>query len=308
MSTFAGATVLITGGTGSFGQCMTESLLRERVGQVRILANGEPRRVAMEQRFHDPRLRYELADIRYPQELRPDIFAGVDVLIHAAALKHVPYAEEHAWPYIHTNVIGSYNVLEAARVAAIPMVIGLSTDKGASPSTVYGTTKFEMERLFVERGHRCTRYGNIAGSSGSLIPRLMEQRKTGTVQLTDERMTRFFMRQEEAVALVVRCATRTPAGTVLIPRPPSVRVVDVIAAVAPGCRIERIGVRGREKIHESLVSVDEIGDTEEWGIDYILGLSGATGIARPYDSGTNPHFLSVEEIRAALPEEDAVAA
>lgn len=265
----------------------------------------------MERKFSDRRLTYILANIRERESLDPGYFDGVDVLIHAAAMKHVPYAEKSPEEFVRTNVIGGINIADAAQRARIPKVVALSTDKGSSPATVYGATKFTMERIFTARGFVCTRYGNVAGSSGSLIPTLLEQRKTGKVQLTDPRMTRFYMEQEEAVALVIRALSADP-GMVLIPKLPSVRVVDVIAAIAPECEVETIGIRGFEKIHECLISQDEMYAASPWitdGVrDYCLGSVDPIGLDRPYDSGTNDRFLSVAEIRERVLGEEAKAA
>ena len=308
-------TVCITGATGSFGNAMARALLSQNVKAVRCLSRDELKQSEMEQRFRDPRLRFLLGDVRDRSRLHR-AFDGCDVVINAAALKRVDKGSYDPTEFVATNVVGAQNIVEAALDAGVGRVVSLSTDKASAPLTLYGATKLVAEQIFraanAYGGKRCdfltVRYGNVVGSRGSLVPMLMEQAKTGTVTLTDERMTRFWMTLGDAVRLVCRAAEHGHPGTTLIPMLPAARVVDIIEAVAPGCAVEVIGIRGAEKLHESLISEDEAPyawrgwmcmDAPE---DYVLGLPAAPGIEGRYASDNRGGFLSVGEIRGRIPQ------
>lgn len=308
--------MVITGGTGSLGHALSRSLLAEPIHALRILSRDELKQSEMEKRFSDPRIRFLLGDVRDRDRLRR-AFEGANVVIHAAALKRVDKGEYDPSEFVKTNIGGAVNVAEAALDAGVGRVVFVSTDKASAPLTLYGATKLTAERLLcaynASGGGRTAfvgvRYGNVAGSRGSLIPALIEQRKTGVVTLTDPRMTRFWMTLGDAVRIVRRAATDGGPGEVLIPVLPSVRIPDLIEAVAPGVRVQTIGIRGSEKIHESLISADEMPRAVRWKDIWCLGAPNPSPFEQvPYDSGTNKVFLGVEDIRRLLPQALAEAA
>lgn len=262
----------------------------------------------MEGRFADDRLRFILCDVRDRDRLRR-AFDGCRTVIHAAALKRVERGEYNAIEFLLTNTVGAVNVVEAALDAGVRRVVALSSDKASAPVTHYGVTKLAAERIFAtgnayggdRTDYITVRYGNVFGSAGSVLPLWVQQRDAGQpLTVTDPGASRFWMTMPEAVALVDFAAQQGLSGTVLIPKLPAVRMVDVAEAVAPGHPTRIVGMRGAEKVHESLISVDEAPLASEVGAHYLLGLPHPTGIPERYASDNRERFLSVEEIRGFI--------
>jgi UDP-N-acetylglucosamine 4,6-dehydratase len=318
------ATVLVTGGTGSFGKKFVEVMLREkRLKKLIVFSRDELKQHDMRQVFPDTGdspMRYFLGDIRDKDRLCR-AFHGVDVVIHAAALKQIPACEYNPFEAVQTNVIGAKNIIDAAIDCGVKRVIALSTDKAVNSVNLYGATKQVAEKLFVQgnsyagiSGTRFSsvRYGNVVSSRGSVIPLFLEQRKSGKVTVTDKRMTRFWITLEQGVRFVIRCMEQMHGGEVFVPKIPSMRVTDLAEAVAPGCRIELTGIRPGEKVHEVLVAEDEARNTLEfddmfvitpmfqwWGEDrWPDGKPLPEGFR--YASETNPKWLSVPELRTLI--------
>ncbi len=322
---FDDKTILITGGTGSFGRKYVETLLsRYRPKKLIIYSRDELKQYEMAIRFNDPCMRYFIGDVRDRDRL-VQATAGVDFVIHAAALKQVPAAEYNPMECIKTNIHGAENVIHAALANDVGKVIALSTDKAASPINLYGATKLASDKLFVAAnnvagGHRTrfsvVRYGNVVGSRGSVVPlfaRLIRE-GAGHLPITDPRMTRFWITLQDGVDFVLKNFARMQGGEIFVPKIPSVRVVDVASAMAPGVEQRVIGIRPGEKLHEVMCPADDSHLTLEFEdhfvicptitftrqVNYGANLLGESG--RPvesgaeYQSGSNPHFLTVEEI------------
>ncbi len=320
----AESSVLVTGGTGSFGHAFVEILLaRHRPRRLVIFSRDELKQSEMRARFEgDPRLRFFIGDVRDRERLVRAMH-GVDTVVHAAALKQIPACEYNPFEAIQTNIMGGKNVIDAAIDCGVKRVIALSTDKAVNPINLYGATKLCMEKLFVDgnaygfsHGTRlaCVRYGNVVGSRGSVIPLFKSQRAAGVVTVTDPKMTRFWITLEQGVELVVRCLDRMRGGEIFVPRIPSMRVMDLAEAVAPGCRVEFTGIRPGEKLHEVLISEDESRQAVElpdmFVVEPILPAWGyqprADGRPLPgdyrYASDTNPHVLTSDEMRSLADE------
>ena len=260
-------TILITGGTGSFGRKFVEiALTRYQPKRLIVFSRDELKQHDMGLQFNDPRLDFFLGDVREVGRLSRAFRAEVDVVIHAAALKQVPACEYNPFEAVKTNVLGAKNVVDAAIDCSVPKVIALSTDKAVNPINLYGATKLCAEKLLVQgnsyaggEGSRfsCVRYGNVLGSRGSVLPIFLAQRGRGTITLTDPRMTRFWITLEEAVEFVIRCTEVMEGGEVFVPRIPSMTVSDMARALAPNCLIKVTGIRPGEKLNETLVSCDE---------------------------------------------------
>lgn len=274
--------VLVTGGTGSFGQKFVDLVLREhRPRKIIVFSRDELKQHDMRQRFPDTGdspVRYFLGDIRDADRLRR-AFRGVDVVVHAAALKQVPACEYNPFEAVKTNVLGAQNIIDACIDCGVAKAMAVSTDKAVNPVNLYGATKLCMEKIFVQANaysgstgtkFSCVRYGNVVGSRGSVIPLFLEQRKTGRVTVTDPRMTRFWITLDQVVDFVVRCLGRMRGGEIFVPRIPTMRLGDLAEALAPGCAVESIGIRPGEKLHEILVSVDEARNGYEYDGMYIL--------------------------------------
>ena len=311
---FGGARVLITGGSGSFGTAFTKYLLTQGVERVVCLSRSEHKQAEMERQFNDDRLRLIIGDVRDRDRLDM-AFRGVDIVIHAAALKRVEKGETDPDEFVKTNVGGAMNVIRAAIDNRVNRVVALSTDKAASPITAYGACKLCAEKLFltahtyVPRDYptqfAVTRYGNVMGSAGSVIPlfrELVGQNKP--LKLTDRQATRFWMHMDEAVDLVANTVKRMRGGELFVPKLPSFKVEDLAFAIAgyqyvPG--ITTIGMRGVEKTHESLLSVDEGRNASDCGDVYALGLRGTPmPPGWSYSSDNNPHFLTRDDITERL--------
>jgi len=263
---FAEQTILLTGGTGSFGKHFCK-VMREKYEPrvIRIYSRDELKQFEMRQKFGEKGLRYFIGDVRDRDRLRRAM-EGASIVIHAAALKQVPACEYNPIEAVKTNIYGAQNVIDAAIDAGVRKVVALSTDKAVNPVNLYGATKLCAEKLFVQgnaySGGReprfaCVRYGNVIGSRGSVIPLFNEQKKNGKITITDERMTRFWITLDQAVELVVSALVHMQGGEIFVPRIPSMKIVDLAKAVAPGCEIQEIGIRPGEKLHEILVTEEE---------------------------------------------------
>jgi UDP-N-acetylglucosamine 4,6-dehydratase (inverting) len=322
--------ILITGGTGSFGSAFVGTVLKRfpSIARLVVYSRDELKQFEMSQRYSDrdyPGLRYFIGDIRDEARLRRAL-EGVDVVVHAAALKQVPAAEYNPFECIKTNVLGAQNLIEACLDSGVERVIALSTDKAAAPINLYGATKLCSDKLFVAanniRGRRnirfsVVRYGNVMGSRGSVIPYFLEKRKTGVLPITDPRMTRFNISLQQGVDMVLWSIENAWGGEILVPKIPSYRITDVAAAIAPECRQEIVGVRPGEKIHEEMITASDSANTVEIGDYYaILPSTGMYSVEKycsemggkrvepgfAYDSGKNPYFLTVEQLRSLVEE------
>ena len=312
--------VLITGGTGSFGKKFIEIMLEEHPpAKLIVFSRDEQKQHEMRQSgYNHPNLRYFIGDIRDYQRLRR-AFEGVDFVVHAAALKQVPACEYNPMEAVKTNILGSSNVIDAALDSNVEKVIALSTDKAVNPINLYGATKLAAEKLFVQSnayagGRRtrfaCVRYGNVVGSRGSVVPVFMRQRDEGVVSITDERMTRFWISLEQGVGFVIRCLEEMQGGEVFVPKIPSMKVVDLAEAVAPEAKVNIIGIRPGEKLHEVLISEDEARTVVELDDMYVVQPAEALWFGHAwakkgapiadefrYASNTNTDWLNVEQIK-----------
>lgn len=272
--------VLVTGGTGSFGRKFVELMLREYHPQkIIIFSRDELKQHDMRTAGYDhPSLRYFLGDVRDVQRLQR-AFSGVTVVVHAAALKQVPACEYNPFEAIQTNIMGGRNVIEAAIDQGVRRVLALSTDKAVNPVNLYGATKLCAEKMFVQANAysgtqdtrlSCARYGNVVGSRGSVVPVFLEQRQRGKITITDPRMTRFWLTLERGVRFVAEAIEQMHGGEIFVPKIPSMRLADVAEAVAPDCKVEYIGIRPGEKLHEVLISEDEARLTLELEGMYVI--------------------------------------
>jgi len=274
-------TVLITGGTGSFGQkCVRILLEKSGAKKIIIFSRDELKQLRMQNDIPDPdvRLRFFIGDVRDAERLKM-AFRGVDYVIHAAALKQVPTLEYNPFEAIKTNIMGTQNVIHAALYCGVKKVIFISTDKAANPANLYGATKLCAERLIISSNSysgdngtlfAAVRYGNVFGSRGSLVKVIEEQRAGGEVTLTHEEMTRFWITLEEGVMLVLMALEKTKGGEIFIPKIPSMRVKDFIQVLAPECHLKIIGIRPGEKIHEILITPEEARHAKEYEDYYII--------------------------------------
>jgi UDP-N-acetylglucosamine 4,6-dehydratase len=321
---WTGATVLVTGGTGSFGRTFARLLLqRHEIGALRILSRDEFKQQRMAQEITDPRVRFLVGDVRDGDRLHRALH-GVDIVIHAAALKQVPSCEYNPLEAVKTNVLGAANVIEAAIDAGVHRVLALSSDKAASPVNLYGATKLCAEKLFVQGNSyvgpgatrfSCARYGNVLGSRGSVLPAFIAQRDQGRITITDARMTRFWVTLEQAAKFVAARVADMHGGEVFVPKIPSLSVVDMAEAVAPGIELAQVGIRPGEKLHETLITVDEGRHTREMDTFYVIepehqwweggNWSAATPVPEDflYSSDTNLDRLWVEDLRKLIEDE-----
>lgn len=320
--------ILITGGTGSFGRAFVRAVLERspQVARLGIFSRDELKQYEMAQQFDTDRyrgIRFFIGDVRDADRLRWSM-EGIDIVIHAAALKQVPAAEYNPFECIKTNVLGAQNVIDAAMATGVRHVIALSTDKAAAPINLYGATKLCSDKLFVSanniRGRRdirfsVVRYGNVMGSRGSVIPFFLNRRKTGVLPITDPEMTRFNISLDEGVRVVLWALGNAKGGEIFVPKIPSYRITDVATAIGPECEQRVVGIRPGEKIHEEMITESDSYNTVDRGdyfailpqggrytLEQYCGEFGATRV-RPgyaYNSGTNPEFLSVEQLRRLI--------
>ena len=315
--------VLVTGGTGSFGKKMVRILLDEyRPAKVIVYSRDELKQHEMRSAgFDATNLRYFIGDVRDLDRLRR-AFEGVDIVVHAAALKQVPACEYNPMEAIKTNILGSGNVIDAALDAGVEKVIALSTDKAVNPVNLYGATKLAAEKLFVQSnsyaGGRktrfsCVRYGNVVGSRGSVVPVFLRQRDAGEVTVTDERMTRFWISLEQGVRFVIRCIEQMSGGEVFVPKIPSMTILDLAKTIAPDAKVNVVGIRPGEKLHEVLISEDEARTTVELQDMFVVQPAEALWFGRDWEnkgkliveefrfaSNTNDQWLTVEQIKKII--------
>jgi len=315
-------TILVTGGTGSFGKHFCQTMLQEYGPKViRVYSRDELKQHEMRQVFqHKENLRYFIGDVRDSDRLKRAM-EGVDIVVHAAALKQVPACEYNPLEAVKTNIHGAQNVIDAAIDTGVKKVIALSTDKAVNPVNLYGATKLCAEKIFIQgnaysgsRGTRfcCVRYGNVIGSRGSVIPLFKNQQKTGKITITDERMTRFWITLDQAVDLVLSALSHMQGGEVFVPKLPSMKIMDLAKAVAPECDIEVIGIRPGEKIHEALITEEEGRNTVSYNGMYVIipthswwqkqNYNSAQGLAEGfvYTSNANDQWLTADDLKAIV--------
>jgi UDP-N-acetylglucosamine 4,6-dehydratase (inverting) len=320
--------ILITGGTGSFGKAFVRAVLDHcpKIKRLVVFSRDELKQYEMSQEFPEsqyPAIRYFIGDVRDQNRLHRAL-EGIDTVVHAAALKQVPAAEYNPFEFIQTNIMGAQNLIEACLDSDVRRVVALSTDKAAAPINLYGATKLCSDKLFTAannfKGSRdlrfsVVRYGNVMGSRGSVIPFFMQKAKSGVLPITDPNMTRFNISLDEGVEMVFWALEHALGGEILVPKIPSYRIEDVAEAVAPSCRQEIVGVRPGEKLHEEMVTSSDSPNTLDLGEYFaILGANAqkqreaytqamkAIGVKEgfSYDSGTNTDFLSVQDIRTLI--------
>lgn len=316
-------TILLTGGTGSLGNKFVEIVLNEyNPKAIRIFSRNESKQVEMDGKFNDKRLRFLIGDVQDKNRLK-QAMTGVDIVVHAAALKHISICEYNPKEAVKTNVIGSMNVIDAALETGVKRVIGISSDKAVHPTTFYGATKMTAEKLFIqgnfysgsqETKFSCVRFGNLIGSSGSVIPLFQKQKEMGVLTLTDKEMTRFWVSLGTAVKFIVKCIDLMQGGDIFVPKMHSIRLVDLAEAIAPGAEHKMIGLRVGEKLHEEIILKHEI--CEEFSDCYVIipqypssvSMGGQkkyvlSGNEKPdfvYSSNTNDVWLSVDDLKNIL--------
>lgn len=321
--TLNGSTILLTGGTGSFGNAFVGRILTEFPDcTIRVFSRDELKQSEMQTRFDGDRLRYFIGDVRDSKRLLRAA-QGADVIIHAAAMKQVIASEYNPFEAVQTNVTGAQNIVDAAIDAGVRTVVALSTDKAVNPVNLYGATKLCAEKLIVhgnsyasgrETRFSCVRYGNVVGSRGSVVPLFEKQAAEGRLTITDSRMTRFWITLDQAVDLVLYAIDNMVGGEVFIPKIPSMRVDDLAAAMAPGLPVDYIGIRPGEKLHEGLLTVDEARHSVDAGSVYVVlpehpwwGSNPRWADATPlpdgfaYTSDVNDVWLTTDELAALVP-------
>lgn len=317
---FLNKTVLVTGGTGSFGKKFIKRILQDDVKKVIVFSRDELKQYEMAQEFTDPRMRFFIGDVRDKERLYR-AFDGVDIVIHAAAMKHVGACEYNPFEAVKTNIHGAQNVIEAAIDCGVEKVIALSTDKAASPVNLYGATKLASDKLFVAAnsyvGDKPTkfsvvRYGNVVGSRGSVVPFFKKVKETGRVPITDPRMTRFWITLDQGVQFVIDNLARMHGGEVFVPKIPSMNIMDLAKAIAPECEIDIVGIRPGEKLHEAMIMEDDARHTKEFDSYYVIqpefpwwsqalqesGKELPDGFS--YTSDANTEWLSIEELKGLI--------
>ncbi|HPZ63397.1 MAG TPA: UDP-N-acetylglucosamine 4,6-dehydratase (inverting), partial [Halanaerobiales bacterium] len=275
-----GKTILVTGGTGSFGKKFTRMVLdRYDVNKLIIFSRDELKQAQMRAEFGDnPKLRFFIGDVRDKERLYR-AFDGVDVVIHAAALKRVPECEYNPFEAIKTNVIGAQNIIDAAIDRGVSKIVALSTDKAVNPINLYGATKLCSDKLFIagnsyvgskDTRFAVVRYGNVVGSRGSVVPLFLQLKEAGKLPITDPRMTRFWITLEEGVEMVFAALEKMQGGEIFVPKIPSMKITDLAEAIAPECELEIVGIRPGEKLHESLITGSDARHTLEFENYYII--------------------------------------
>ncbi|MBA3015315.1 MAG: UDP-N-acetylglucosamine 4,6-dehydratase (inverting) [Proteobacteria bacterium] len=315
-------TILITGGTGSFGKHFCRMMLDHyNPKAIRIYSRDELKQHDMRMEFNDDqRLRFLIGDVRDADRLRRAM-EGVDIAVHAAALKQVPACEYNPFEAVKTNVHGAQNVINAAIDARVKKVIALSTDKAVNPVNLYGATKLCSDKLFTQGNSyagegrtrfACVRYGNVIGSRGSVIPVFLKQKESGRITVTDPRMTRFWITLDQAVELVLKGFKYMEGGEIFVPQIPSMRIMDLASAIAPECAIDQIGIRPGEKLHEALTGEDEGRNAIQYKGMYVLlpnypwwdRKNYIEAVKMPegfiYTSDLNEEWMSVDELRAIV--------
>jgi len=319
----SGATILLTGGTGSFGNAFVRRVVEEWPDAViRVYSRDELKQSEMKSRWGDDQLRYFIGDVRDRGRMTRAA-QGADLVVHAAAMKQVPACEYNPFEAVRTNVLGTQHVIDAAIDARVPKVVALSTDKAVNPVNLYGATKLCAEKIVVQGNAyaaqsttrlACVRYGNVVGSRGSVVPLFKEQAKAGTLTITDERMTRFWITLDQAIDLVLYAADHMVGGEIFIPKIPSMRVTDLAEAMAPGTQREVTGIRPGEKLHELLLTADESRHAIDAGDVYVVLPEHPWWSDNPrwqegkplddgfvYSSETNDWWLGPAELHAMVP-------
>lgn len=317
--------ILVTGGTGSFGKAFIRKVLDEHEPRrIVVFSRDELKQFEMRgEGFNDPRLRFFIGDVRDPERLMR-AFDGVDVVVHAAALKQVPACEYNPFEAIRTNVMGAQNIINAAIERGVDRVIALSTDKACNPVNLYGASKLCSDKLFVAGNHysgekatrfAVVRYGNVVGSRGSVIPFFLKQRHTGRLTLTHPEMTRFWITLDQGVQFVLDSLERMQGGELFVPKIPSMLIEDLARAIGPECEIDVIGIRPGEKLHEVMISEDDARNTLDMGDHYIIQpeftwwqrngsrhrkLGSPVPAGFRYSSETNDRWLTEGELAAIL--------
>lgn len=321
---FDNKSILITGGTGSFGkQCVATILAHYKPKRLIIFSRDELKQFDMAQQFSPeayPCMRYFIGDVRDKDRLRR-AFRDVDYIIHAAALKQVPAAEYNPTECIHTNITGAENIVHVAADMGIKKVVALSTDKAVSPVNLYGATKLCSDKLFIAANayiacdtvYSVVRYGNVMGSRGSVIPFFIKKRDAGgPLPITDTRMTRFWITLEESVKMVLQAFELSGGGEIFVPKIPSMKIIDLATAIAPDMPTEVVGIRPGEKIHETMITVEDSRHTIDIGDYYVIkpetlrykGPHGTPVIEGfEYSSGSNTQWLSVADLKKTLKEQ-----
>lgn len=317
-----GKTILVTGGTGSFGKKFTRMVLdRYDVNKLIIFSRDELKQAQMRTEFgNNPKLRFFIGDVRDKERLYR-AFDGVDVVIHAAALKRVPECEYNPFEAIKTNVIGAQNIIDAAIDRGVSKIVALSTDKAVNPINLYGATKLCSDKLFIagnsyvgskDTRFAVVRYGNVVGSRGSVVPLFLQLKEAGKLPITDPRMTRFWITLEEGVEMVFATLEKMQGGEIFVPKIPSMKITDLAEAIAPECELEIVGIRPGEKLHESLITASDARHTLEFDNYYIIQPEfswwrlGNHKDGKPieedfeYTSDKNEEWLTVEEMREML--------
>ena len=320
-------TILITGGTGSFGKAFVGYLQAHHPPKrLVIFSRDEFKQFEMSKMHNERNMRYFLGDVRDLDRLKRAC-VGVDCIVHAAALKQVPACEYNPFEAVKTNIQGAQNVIDAAIECGVRKTVALSTDKAVSPANLYGATKLCAEKVFtagnayVSGGARThfsiVRYGNVMGSRGSVVPVFLAHRKTGVLPITDVKMTRFWIALHQGVRMVVNSIEKMKGGEIFIPKIPSLKVVDLARAIAPECKHEVIGIRSGEKLHELLISEEEMGHTREFDDSFLIEpnfewfkarwSSGKPVVGKhAYSSETNDNWLSVEQLGSMLEQEEVL--
>jgi UDP-N-acetylglucosamine 4,6-dehydratase/5-epimerase len=318
-----GKNILITGGTGSFGKQFVGMVLKKyRPNRLIVFSRDELKQVEMKRVFNSPCMRYFIGDVRDAERLHRAL-RGVDVVVHAAALKHVPVAEYNPFEAVKTNVIGAENVINVALDNGVKKVVALSSDKAVNPVNMYGATKLCADKMFVAsnsysgaEGTRfaVVRYGNVVGSRGSVVPVFRELSASGVIPITDKRMTRFWITLEQGVELVLRALGTMAGGEIFVPKIPSMKVTELADAIAPGCKHKIVGIRPGEKLHEVLIPRDEIRKTLEFKDMFVIcpdiegwknsALKGGKPIKSDFEyaSDTNKQWLDKKALKAILNE------
>lgn len=324
-------TILITGGTGSFGKAFVHYLFQNypQIKKIVIFSRDEQKQHQMAGEFSPKEypIKYLLGDVRDAQRMN-EVTRGVDIIVHSAAIKHVPAAEQNPMECVKTNILGSQNIIDAALLNNVKQVVALSTDKAASPINVYGASKLLLEKLFVfadaekmdqDIKFSVVRYGNIFGSKGSVIPFFLKKKEDNFLPITDEKMTRFSITLQESIDLVMYALKNAWGGEIIVPIAPSYRLLDVAKAVAPDIEHRIVGIRKGEKLHEVMLTAGESFDAVKrdkyyiicpsdgnWGRDEYCEKSDAVAVEDgfEYDSGTNDDWLSVEDIQKLIIDEE----
>ncbi len=319
---YKGKTVLITGGTGSFGKTFARYILEHfDIEKLIIFSRDELKQYEMSQEIQDSRVRYFIGDVRDEKRLGM-AFSGVDIVVHAAAMKQIPACEYNPFEAIKTNILGAQNIIEAAIAHNVERVMALSTDKAANPINLYGATKLCSDKLFTAANSyvgstrptrfSVVRYGNVIGSRGSVIPLFEKLRESGVVPVTDPRMTRFWITLDQGVKFVCDCLEIMQGGEIFVPKLPSMNIMDLVKAIAPKCRVEITGIRPGEKLHEVLITHDDSRLTMEYDSLFIIEpqihhvqfnpLPGGVRVKEnfSYRSNNNDDVLSVQDLRQLI--------